>query len=165
MIRPLLPLLAPPLLAGCASESGRIPSLAPRAAESHGFEEPAAPPPAAARPDPALDARIAEAAARSAESERGYVAARAAAKAKVAAAGRAPAGSDAWLDAQVALGELDVARAEAGEAVTSLEQLAADRAVAGEPPYPALETALAAARARQDAVVATIAELNARLSR
>jgi hypothetical protein len=165
MIRRILPLLAPPLLAGCASESGRIPSLAPRAAETHGFEEPAAPPPAVANADPALDARIAEAAARSGEDERGFAAARAAAEAKVAAVGRAPAGSEAWLDGQVALGELDVARAEAGEAVTTLETLAADRAVAGEAPYPALETALAAARARQEEIVRTIAELGARLDR
>ena len=54
----VLPLLVLPLLGGCVAESGRIPSLAQRAAETHGFEEPAAPPAAVASPDPRLDARI-----------------------------------------------------------------------------------------------------------
>ena len=164
MIARNLSLLALPLLAGCASDGGdRFPSLAPRAAETRGFEEPAAPPPAAIRPDPALDARIAAVSAQAGERMRTFKTARAAAAAKVSGAGAA--GSEAWLNAQVALGELDVARAAAGEDVTTLEQLAADRAVAGEPPYPALDAALAEARARQDAVGAAIGELNGKLSR
>ena len=98
-------------------------------------------------------------------STRSFHAARTTAEAKVAPASGAVAGSEAWLDAQVALGELDVQRAAASETVTALEQLAADRAVAGEAAYPALEAALATARADLADTAATIATLNARLRR
>ena len=166
MILRVLPPCAAILIAGCTStEPQGFPSLASRAVERQGFEEPTAPPPSPARPDPALDAKIAAVAARADERGRAFEIAHAAARAKVAAAAPASVGSEPWLDAQVALGELDVARAEASEAVTTLEELAADRAVAGGVTYPALDAAVAEARVRQDAVSAAIADLNARLTR
>jgi hypothetical protein len=166
MIRWFAPFLLAASLAGCTSGgSDGFPSLAPRATETRGFDEPTPAPATPVRPDPALDARIAEVRARLAERERQVGAARARAESQVTAAKGAAVGSERWLDAQVALGELDVAMSGGGEAVTTLEQLAADRGVAGEPPYPALDAALADARAAQEASAAATAALNARLSR
>ena len=117
------------------------------------------------RTDPALDASIAAIASAAAARTPAFAAARTRAPTAVAAAARPPAGSEPWLDAQGALGDLDVLRAEASEAVTTLDQAAADRAVAGEPPYPALDAALANARARLAEIAGASAALAARLTR
>ena len=143
-------LLSSLTLAACAPDTARYPSLLPRATESQGFAEPAAPPPAVAQPDPALDAQIeslrTERATRAAAFDQAFARAQ-----RLSSAARGAAeGSDAWIDAQTALGELDVARADAREPLATLEQLAADRAVAGLPPYPALASELEATRAAAD---------------
>ena len=164
MIRTSL-LLSVIALAGCAKDAGRYPSLSPRPVERIGFEEPAAPPPAPVRVDPALDAQIAEATRTGADRESRAREALAEAERQVARAAGAPAGSDAWLDAQIALGTLDGLRAEVGEGLTALEQSAADRGVAGEPPYPTLDDAIERQRSTAAALTARIDALQQRLAR
>ena len=55
-----LAIALPLVLAGCAAEQARYPSLLPRAAEKTGFDEPAVAAPAPVAADPALDARLGE---------------------------------------------------------------------------------------------------------
>ena len=168
---PAIARFAPPILlalglAGCAAETtGGYPSLAPRAAEKIGFEEPQVAPAAPAAPDAALDAQIAAATVTLTEKARAFDAAERTASSRAAAARGAPAGSDAWLNAETALGDLDVIRADAGDPLATLEQLAIDRAAALAPPYPALDETLAAARARIEAMSARIAAIQAGLAR
>lgn len=160
--RPLLLALLP-LVSGCAADRTGYPSLAKRPIEGVSFDEPAAPAPAAVTADPALDASISRAvsARRAAASAFDQAAGRAEALARAAAG--AAIGSDRWLDAQTALAELDTLRAGHADAVGELEELAAARAQALEPAYPALELALEEARAagaeqtgRIDRIAATV---------
>ena len=160
-----LSLLAVVLLSGCASDTVRYPSLSPRPIERLGFDEPIAPAPEAARSEPSLDARLAEVARASQERGRRVEAAFARAEERVGRAAGGSAGSDEWLEAHVALGELDVLRSETSEALTALEQLAADRAVAGGPPYAALDQAITSERAAVAALTARIDTLQRRLPR
>lgn len=163
-VAPLAPLAF--CLATCATGSDApYPSLAPRAAEKIGFDEPETPPSAPAVPDAALDARIAAATGDLAEKTRAFETAERTASTRAAAAQGAPAGSDPWLDAQTALGDLDVIRADAGDTLATLDQLAIDRAAALAAPYPALERALVAARARVTTMSARIAALQGELAR
>lgn len=159
----LLPSLA--VLAGCAHDTERYPSLSPRSTERVTFEEPVAPPPAPARADPALDMRLAEAAPGEEDRARRAADALADAERRVAAAAGSPAGSDRWFDAHIALGTLDGLRAETSEALTVLEEAAADRGVAGEPPYPALDAAIERQRSAAAALSARIDALQQRLAR
>lgn len=154
-----------PLAAGCAAaDAGSYPSLAPRPAEARGFEEPPTPAPAPVQPDPALDARIA--AAERARTEAATAFDRGASRAEAAArtARGARAGSEAWLTAQTLLAELDSLRAAHADPINTLEELAAARAQALQPAYPALDQALEVARAaataqtrRIDAIAGTLA--------
>ena len=59
---------------------------------------------------------------------------------RVSAAATAGVGSDAWLDAQTALAELDGYRAESTAAVSTLDELAIARASNAQPAYPALDS-------------------------
>lgn len=160
MMRLLVP-AALALLAACSTAGdGPYPSLAPRPQEKLGFAEPEAPPPAPAAPDPALDANLARIEADRTAAARDFDQALAAARRTVAAARGAKAGSDAWLDAQTALGTLDSPRGRHVDAVGALEALEAARAQELKPAYPPLERALAAARAaaaRQDAETTALA--------
>ena len=151
LLRLLTPVLATILLAGCAADPTAYPSLAPRAVEKLGFEEPVTPP-APLITDPALDARIAAAAAKRADAARAFDAAATRAERLARAARGAAAGSDRWLDAQTALAELDSLRAAHGEAAGVLEHMAAQRAQALLPAYPALE------KAREEAKAAATAQ-------
>lgn len=151
------------LLAGCAAMDEGYPSLAPRPVEKTSFAEPAAPPPAPAAPDPALDARLAEAVRARTAAVRDFDAAATRAEARARAARGAAVGSEAWIAAQTALAELDSLRAAHQEATGALEDMAAQRAQALQPAYPTLEEALVAARAdaaaqsrRIDAITATL---------
>ena len=127
------------LVSGCAGQ-GEFPSLAPRAVERElsGAAVPpcatdpqqpalAAPPPPAPLPDdPRLRARITELAARARSGEREFNAALPAARAKVAQAGQA--GSDPWIDAQIAVSRLEAARSATSTALAELDALATARA-------------------------------------
>lgn len=164
MLRASSALLAAVLLAGCARDDAVYPSLAPRSVERLGFEEPERPAPPPVAPDPKLDVEIAAATARLNKASADF--SRAARQAQ-AAAGRArgaTAGSEAWIDAQTALGALDAVRAETSEALTDLEQLAIARATALAPEYPALEAAQTRAQGELERQDATIGRLGSTLA-
>ncbi len=161
---PLLLCAALTSLSSCAVPEGPFPSLAPRAVEKLGFAEPAAPPPAAVAPDPALDVRLADNARERLEAARAFDAGANRAERLARSARGAKPGSEPWLDAQTALAELDALRARHQDALGVLEDLASSRAQALQPAYPALEAALQAARAisasqtrRIDAIAASLA--------
>ena len=143
-------------LAGCARETGSFPSLAPRAAEKQGFAEPAPRPAPIATPDAALDARIATLDANLSSIARGAAADQALAERLATAARGRPVGSDPWLDAQSALARLDDWRAQVSSLASDIEDLAAERAAALAPGYPALDALTArvsAEAARQGQVI------------
>ncbi|WP_298673549.1 hypothetical protein [uncultured Sphingomonas sp.] len=162
-MKPLLPLAALALLLGACAEH-EYPSLLPRAGERLDFREPAPPPPAPVVVDPELDSRIA--AARDSLKQAGEAFDNAVIRAErlTRAAGNAPVGSDAWLDAQTAMADLDSAHARQVDVLTDLEQFASDRALALAPAYPALEQAITQAQQAADASMARITMLQRRLS-
>lgn len=160
---PIALLILAATLSGCAS-TGKFPSLLPRDVEQHSYDlEPrrAAP---ALTPDATLDAGIADAEKRfTASAGRFATVADTASRSIVPARGAAP-GSDAWLDAQRALGELDSAHADVVALAADLDGMAIARASSGNPVYPALEALrqrvdaeIAAESARLDALHAGIA--------
>ena len=152
---PLLGLLA----TACASTRSDYPSLLPRAAETQSLAEPATPAPEPVIADAGLDAQIAEALRKLEESVAAFDAAAARAATRVAAAGKAPAGSEAWLDAQVTLAELDSARSATLGIASNLDDLSGTRAMALDPEYPALAAAGERARAAGEAQRARITTL------
>ena len=158
---PIMLLLA---TTACAAGIGSYPSLAPRAAENKGFEEPAAPEPMPVPADPALDTQISEAQHALADGAAAFDAAAGRTEKATRAPGASIAGSDAWLDAQTALAELDSIRAGNLDQVTSLETAAADRAQALRQDYPALREAIEAAQAVLTAETARIDTLQSKLA-
>ncbi|KQR81236.1 hypothetical protein [Sphingomonas sp. Leaf343] len=151
------------LLGACARDASVYPSLAVRPTEKVGFAEPAPPPPEPLKVDVALDAKIADLTARLAAVTSGFDrdAARAETAAR-AAKGRA-VGSDAWLDAQTALGSLDDWRAQASGLASEAGDLATARAAALEPPYPTLDSIQHRIAAEGNRHTATIDRLQAAL--
>jgi hypothetical protein len=149
-------------LAGCAGGNGAFPSLAPRPIERIGEETPPRPAPTAT-PDAALDARLTRLQADLAGAARAFEPAAAHARTLVAAARSAGIGSDAWLDAQTALAELDGIRAESTAAMGALDELAIDRATALAPAYPALDSLHDKGEAQVADETATIAALQQQL--
>jgi len=156
MLRALIPPASFALLAACASDPTVYPSLAPRPVEKLGFAEPATPPPAPAAQDPALDAKLIAVTARGDAAARDFDRAAARAETLTRAARGAKVGSDAWIAAQTAIADLDALRSSYGDTVGALDDLASTRAAALQPAYPALEQALAAARAAAEAQTARI---------
>ncbi len=149
-------------LAGCTRDTTAYPSLAPRAVEKLGFAEPEVPI-VEAKPDPALDARIATLGTSLDGIANGFAAD--AGKAQ-AASGRArgkAVGSDAWLDAQTALAQLDDWRAQGSSLLTDIEQIASERAAKLEPEYPALVALRARVAAEAQRQGETIDRLQAAL--
>ncbi len=143
-------------LGACARDASVYPSLAVRPTEKIGFAEPAPLPPEPLKADPALDAKVADLTTRLAAVTRGFDrdAGRAETAAR-AAKGRA-VGSDAWLDAQTALGLLDDWRAQANALASEAGDLASGRAAALEPAYPTLDAVqqrIAAEGQRQSATI------------
>ena len=124
-------------LAGCTRDTTAYPSLAPRAVEKLGFAEPEVPV-VEAKPDPALDARIVALGRSLDGTTTGFTADAAKAEAAGARARGKPVGSDAWLDAQTALAQLDDWRAQTSSLLTDADGLASDRAAQLLPPYPSL---------------------------
>ena len=143
MKRVLIPVLM--LLGGCAQSANRFPSLLPRAIEVRDDAEPMAATPVIVA-DATLDAKITKASVSLATIQGAFeVGATRAEKLAMAAQGQA-AGSTAWLDAQSALADLDVVRADVSSVISDLDRLAIDRAAAGVASYPALEALRDAAR-------------------
>lgn len=160
MIRTISALLIPILLSGgCARDDGAYPSLALRAIEKLGFDEPDAPPPVPVVADPELDVDVAAAGARLDKAEADFTGALGGVEAAARAARGAAAGSEAWITAQTALAELDGTRAEVSEVLSNLDDLAIARAATLAPAYPALEAARVRVRAelaRQQGAIARI---------
>ena len=138
-------LLFASMVGGCA-EQGAFPSLMPRPIELEAAEEEAGTdtPPAAAPapPDPALVARLAELVALARQGEAAFRAAADGAAAQVARAGAA--GSESWIQAQMAVSRLEEVRAPTVVALADLDALALARHRAAEL-QPAGHAALAAA--------------------
>ncbi|VXC77311.1 hypothetical protein [Sphingomonas sp. AX6] len=158
-------LLIAALLSGCASmpDSGRFPSLLPRAIESRS-DAMVLPPVAVATPDPALDARLAELERRLVEATATFDTGFARADRVANAARGVRAGGDAWLDAQIALAELDVLRTDTRLVIADLEQLAADRALELAPDYPGLAALIEQAKTQETRQNERIASIEARLA-
>lgn len=142
----LPPLILALPLAGCVQSDAKYPSLLPRAIESQSTAEPDRPvAPVAA--DPALDKKIAEITATLDGAQTAFAAAARDTEAKIAVARGLSEGSEPWIDAQVALGNLDMVRSQATDALAALEALAIERGRGGQPPYPALQAAIERATA------------------
>jgi len=168
MIQRLLPAPAlflatlPLALSACADASHSYPSLLPRPIETRDTAEVVhvAPPVVA---DPVLDATIAGLTKTLAQVAGNWTQPARSTAIKVAAARGQPIGSDAWLDAQTALAELDQLRAQTLAALGTAEETAIARAGDGQQPYPALETLRVRASAQLDAETKEIAERQALL--
>lgn len=153
------------LVSGCAPmpDSGRFPSLLPRAIESRS-DAVETPPPAIATPDPMLDARLGEIERALREATQAFDNGYARADRLANAARGSRAGSDTWLDAQVALAELDVLRTDTRLAIADLEQLEADRALELVPEYPAITALVATAKAQETQQNERISSVEKRLA-
>ena len=140
-----LTLIAGIALAGCTQSSTKYPSLLPRPIEAQSLNEPVpspAPSPAAT-PDAALDAKVAAIRSGAEDNGRRFATAAQDAEAKVAVARGVKEGSDAWLEAQIALSGLEALRAPSLDALQALEALAIERDAAGQSSYPPLDDAVA----------------------
>lgn len=137
--RAALGLLSVLSLGACAKDRDTTPypSLAVRPVEKQGFAEPVAKP-VELRPDPALDATIADITGRLRSVEAEFTAAYDRARASAGKARGQAVGSDAWLNAQTELATLDEIRARGSAILTEIDDLAIKRAAALEPDYPAL---------------------------
>lgn len=149
-------------LSACTKDTTRYPSLAPRAVEKLGFAEPEVPV-VEAKPDPALDAKIAEFGTRLDRIAKGFGDDAAKAEAAGARARGKAVGSDAWLDAQTALAQLDDWRAQTSSLLSDIDVIAADRAAKLEPAYPALGALRARVATESERQIATIDRLSAAL--
>ena len=74
-----------------------------------------------------------------------------------------PEGSEAWLDAQAALSDLEAKRAPVTALLADLEELALDRGATGKPAYPALDALIVRAGTLAGQQSARIAGLDAAL--
>ncbi len=160
--RPPLTCLA--LLCGCAEQTtGRYPSLLPRPIEATSVAEPESPPPAPVVADPAVDAKLVALRATLADSARAFAPAAERAEQTATAAKGMPAGSEGWITAQSALAELDGYRATTSATLTDIEDMAIERATAGQPDYPGIETLRTEANAQLQAQSARITAIQAML--
>lgn len=141
-MRLLLPIAALPCLAACTVADQGYPSLLPRPIEGRSDAEPVRPDPVVT-PDPALDKQVAEQRAAGQALTRRFNVAAAEAETRVAVARGLAVGSEPWVRAQTALADLAPIRGEMAAIVSGLEEIAIARASAGEPAYPALDSAIA----------------------
>ncbi len=135
----------PLILSACASQPVNAPSLLPRAIETRG-ETPTVRD-ETVRPDPALEAKIAAGVATFDKAAAAFEAGKTALARRIEAGKGAAEGSERWLDAQQALGELQQLRTATDGAMSDIEALAIARAGAGQLPYPALDAAIVRAQA------------------
>jgi hypothetical protein len=149
-------------LPGCTQAPGRYPSLLPRPIEGTSLAEPVRPPVEAAA-DPALDKQVADLRAQLADASKSFSAGAQDAEAKIAVSRGLARGSGPWLDAQVAMAALTELRRPTVSLLADLSELALQRGVAGLPPYPALDAAVAEASQAADNQQARIDALEAAL--
>ncbi|MGN6820832.1 MAG: hypothetical protein ACTHJR_19415 [Sphingomonas sp.] len=147
-------------LAGCTEAPGAYPSLARRPIESRTDAEPEVVTPVAA-PDAALDAKIKAIAAKLAASDAAFSASAATAEAAARTPAAQAVGSNEWVRAESALADLVSLRVDTLGAVTDIDQLSAERGIAGDPPYPELDDARAKAQAQLDEQQKRIAAIKA----
>jgi hypothetical protein len=163
---PILGVVALSLIAGCkAPRDDGYPSLLPRPIEKRGFADPAPRPEPVATPDVALDGEVARAKAALRKAGAAFAGKAGEAERLAARAKGAAAGSEPWIAAQVALAELDTLRGGTAGALADIEKLAIDRAAAGKPPYPSLETLLADARAQNQREVERVSQIEGSMPR
>ncbi|WP_322963615.1 hypothetical protein [Sphingomonas fuzhouensis] len=126
-------------LGGCARDRDTTPypSLAVRPVEKQGFAEPVVKP-VPLRPDPALDAKIADMTTRLGQIEDAFAKAYEEARISTAKARGDKVGSDAWLTAQTQLAGLDDIYSRTSSLLSEIDADAIARANRLEPPYPAL---------------------------
>jgi hypothetical protein len=134
------------LLLGACADPGSFPSLAPRPYEKGGTA-PVAPAEAIKASDPALLARLNASVARAEAGQGAFATALDAAHSAMAGAG--PRGSEAWIEAQMAVSRLERTREAAQGALADLDQ--EKRVMLFGPPSPDLP-ALEAAMARVSAI-------------
>ncbi len=152
----------PLILSACASQPVNAPSLLPRAIETR----PDSPTvrDETVRPDPSLDSKIAAGVATFDKAAAAFDAGKAALARRIEAGKGAAEGSERWLDAQQALGELQQLRTATDGAMTDIEALAIERASAGQLPYPMLDAAIARAQGVVDRQMAEENRLRAILA-
>ncbi|WP_375404385.1 hypothetical protein [uncultured Sphingomonas sp.] len=161
---PAAPLLLILACGGCARDAGPYPSLAPRAIEKLGFDEPDASPPAPVVVDPALDVEVAAADARLDKATADFTRALVGVEGAARTARGAEVGSEAWLTAQTALAELDGLRAEVSEVLSNLDELAVARAATLAPDYPSLEALRARGRTELEREATAITRIGSGLA-
>ena len=151
------------LTTGCASQMTHYPSLLPRAIESRSNAEPVSPPAPVAAIDPATEVMLAKYRAAFDETSKAFAPAADRAEAAARAATGDAVGSERWITAQTELAELDGYRATLSSTLTDIEQLAIDRAAAGQPDYPGLQAVRGTVQAALDAETARIGAIQAML--
>lgn len=138
------------LVAACAADADKYPSLARRPAERASGEAPPPPPPVVALPPNAeVLARLDRLVAQAREADGRFRAREASARSLSSAARGAAMGSEPWAVASVALADLESARSQAMIALADLDALYAAARVAGND-----VSAISAAR---DSVIALVA--------
>ena len=152
------------LLLGACSAASTGPSLAPRAVERRGMEEPVATPVAARAADAALRARIDAALAEVRRGQSGFSDLLSRTEAAASAAGAA--GSESWVSAEQLLSALENARGPSPAGLAEIDSLLTTRLAAGETAGAAeLEAARAEALPIVEAQDATLDRLQRRISR
>lgn len=151
-------------LPGCVDNRASIPSLLPRDVERRDDLEPTRPTPVA-KPDAALDTLVAEKAQLLSAATAAFDAGAVLAKPAIDAGQRADVGSDAWLDAQKALGEMDAAHSMLTSIIADLDRVAIDRANDGMPDYPSLAALRANAQRHAEQQEQIIAAAQAQIKR
>jgi hypothetical protein len=151
------------LTGGCAApRAASFPSLLPRPIESRSDAEPVAPV-TIVEAEPATDATLVDLEKAIDAAAKTFDAAADGADRLARAAQGDAVGSDRWIAAQTALGQLDGLRATTSSAITDLDELALTRAAAGKPDYPAIATLRQKAQAALQKQAARIQEIQARL--
>ena len=147
-------------LVGCTEAPGTYPSLALRPIESRSDAEPEVVTPVAA-PDAALDKTIAAIGAKLGASEAAFAASAATAESAARSPAAQAVGSNEWVRAESALADLDSLRVDTLDAITELDQLTAERGVAGDPPYPTLDDTRTKAQAQMETQQTKISAIKA----
>ncbi len=150
-------------LTGCSATAVGTPSLLPRAIEMRSDAEPSRIASAVAT-DPALDADIARLGGALDQALATFAAAATRAGPLLSRSGATREGSDAWIEAQAAIGDVGQFYSAADAAMADLETLAVARGLEGKPPYPALDARLAAAERELTAAEARLSAMKAALS-
>lgn len=152
------------LTSGCVTpRSKSFPSLLPRPIESRSDAEPVAPV-TIIEPEPATDATLVDMQKSIDTSGKAFDTAADTADRLAKAAHGDAVGSERWIAAQTALGQLDGLRATTSSTITDLDELALTRAAGGKPDYPAIATLRKLAQAALDTQAARIREIQARLT-